>query len=136
MADIHQRVIGLEERAQAHDTGIGEVRRDIADLRVELRSDIATVRGEMAYRSDIADLRAEIAGVRGEIGDIRKELADVRSELSYIRGEMVHRSDLADLRNDMNQRFAAMDQKFTWLVGIQVAGLVAVVGALVGSYYR
>jgi hypothetical protein len=36
----------------------------------------------------------------------------------------------------MNERFIAMDQKFTWLVGMQVASLVAVVGALVGSYYR
>ena len=26
--------------------------------------------------------------------------------------------------------------KFTWLVGLQVAGLIAVVGALAGSYYK
>ena len=111
MADIHQRVISLEERAQAHETGFGQVRKDIADLRQE----IVGMRSEMAHRSEVAELRTEIA---------------------WIRGEMVHRSDLADLRNDMNQRFAAVDQKFTWLVGIQVAGLVAVIGALVGSYYQ
>ena len=116
MADIHQRVASLEERAQIHGTGIGDLRKDIADLRVELRTsfadlriEIAAVRGDMAYRSDVTDLRTEIAAVRGE---------------------------MAELRRDMNGRFVAMDQKFTWLVGIQVAGLVAVVGALVGSYYR
>ena len=46
----------------------------------------------------------------------------------------------AELQGQMNQRFDAVDQKidrhFTWLVGIQVAVLVAVVGALAGSYYR
>jgi hypothetical protein len=46
----------------------------------------------------------------------------------------------AELQRQMNQRFDAVDQKidrhFTWLVGIQVAALIAVVGALVGSYYR
>jgi len=40
----------------------------------------------------------------------------------------------------MDGRFEALDQKadrhFTRLVGIQVAVLVAIVGALVGSYYQ
>ncbi len=118
MADLHQRVTIVEERTQAHDTGIGELRKDIAAL----RTDIAVAREEMVHRSDVLEIRGE--------------MADVRSELSHIRGEMVHRSDLADLRHDMNQRFAAIDQKFIWVIGIQFASLVAVIGALVGSYYR
>jgi hypothetical protein len=40
----------------------------------------------------------------------------------------------------MTRRFEQVDDKidrhFTWLVGIQVASLIAVVGALVGSNYR
>jgi hypothetical protein len=36
---------------------------------------------------------------------------------------------MGDLRREMNRHFI-------WLVGIQVATLVAMVGALVGSYYR
>ena len=40
----------------------------------------------------------------------------------------------------MNRRFDTIDQKidrsFSWLAGMQVAVLVAVVGALVGSYFR
>jgi hypothetical protein len=52
-------------------------------------------------------------------------------------------TDMHDLREEMNRRFEAVDQKidrlddkvsrhFTWLVGIQVATLVAIVGALLG----
>jgi len=41
---------------------------------------------------------------------------------------------------DMDRRFTTLDDKadrhFSWLVGTQVALLLAVVGALVGSYYR
>ncbi len=40
----------------------------------------------------------------------------------------------------MDRRFEALDQKVDrhlfWLVGIQVAVLVAIVGTLVGSYYK
>ena len=40
----------------------------------------------------------------------------------------------------MNYRFISMDQKsdrhFTWMVSIQVALLLAVIGALVSAYYR
>jgi predicted nucleic acid-binding Zn-ribbon protein len=136
VVDIHQRVTSLEERAQAHDTGIGELRKDIADLRVELRTsaaelrtEIAAVRSDMAHRSDVAELRKEIAAIRGEMAH-RSDIADLRGEMGTLRGEM------ADLRRDMNERFVGMDQKFTWLVGIQVAGLVAVIAALVGSYYQ
>ena len=48
------------------------------------------------------------------------------------------RAEFAEVRGEMARRFeAVLDQKidrhFTWLVGIQVAVLVAVVGALVGS---
>ena len=47
---------------------------------------------------------------------------------------------LLALDRKMDQRFENLDQKvdrhFTWLVGIQVAVLVAIVGTLVGSYYR
>ena len=46
------------------------------------------------------------------------------------------RSETADLRRDMNQRFLAFDQKFTWLLSTQTAVLVAILGALVGSFSR
>ncbi|HEY5619143.1 MAG TPA: hypothetical protein VIK60_14475 [Vicinamibacterales bacterium] len=120
MADIHERVTDLEERSQVHQAGIGELRKDIADLREEMRTSVAKL------HTQIGDLRVEL----------HTSVAELRTEIAAVRGEMVHRSDLAELRSEMNQRFLSVDQKFTWLVGIQVAGLVAVVGALVGSYYR
>ena len=69
----------------------------------------------------------------------RFEQVDRRFEQVDRRFEQVdHR--FAELQGQMNQRFDAVDQKidrhFTWFVGIQVAALIAVVGALVGSYYR
>lgn len=64
--------------------------------------------------------------------EVRTTFAELRTEIA----QMVHRSEFMDFRREMNERFLAMDQKFMWLVGIQVAGLVAVIGALVGSYYR
>ena len=49
----------------------------------------------------------------------------------------------ADVNNrfdELNRRLAALDQKsdrhFTWLVGTQVAVLLAVIGALLGAYDR
>lgn len=50
------------------------------------------------------------------------------------------RTAITDLRRDMNRRLAALDQKgdrhFAWMASTQVALLLAVVGALVGAYYR
>ena len=50
------------------------------------------------------------------------------------------RGETASLRERMDRRFEALDQKVDrhlfWLVGIQVAVLVAIVGTLVGSYYK
>jgi uncharacterized membrane protein len=49
-------------------------------------------------------------------------------------------SRLVALDQKLDQRFEILDQKidrhFTWLVGIQVAVLLAIVGTLAGSYYR
>ena len=79
----------------------------------EVRTDLAAIRGEMATRADITAVRSELATNMGAV-----------------------RNEMADFRRDMNQRFLAIDQTFTWLVGIQTAVLVSVIGALVGSYYR
>jgi hypothetical protein len=52
-----------------------------------------------------------------------------------------HRFAEVDHRfGEVDRRFAELDQKldrhFTWLVGTQVAVLLAVVGAMVGAFYR
>jgi hypothetical protein len=102
-------------------------------LRTELRTEITGFR---------TDLQTEIVGLRSEL---RVEMGDLRTGTTDLRTEM--RTDIADLRRNvtdlqshMDRRFEVVDAKidrhFTWLVGSQVAGLVAVVGARVGSYYR
>jgi hypothetical protein len=58
----------------------------------------------------------------------RFEQVDRRFELVDRRFELVNgRIDTLD---------AKMDRHFSWLVGIQVASMLAVVGALLGAYYR
>jgi len=57
------------------------------------------------------------------VGELRGDIRDVRVEVR-------------DLRDQMDRRFEALDSKvsrhFTWLVGVQVMTLVAIVGALLG----
>ena len=84
--------------------------------RLEERSD--------AHIQVMKHLLTEMSDIRRSLDALRIEL---RTEMIAFRTEI--RQDIADLR-------ASMDRRFTWLVGIQVAGLVAVIGALVGAYYR
>ena len=95
--------------------------------RLEERSDAHTRVMEHVL-TEMIDLRRSMDALRielrTEIGALRTE---VRTEMAAFRAEI--REDIADLR-------ASMDRRFTWLVGIQVAGLVAVIGALVGAYHR
>jgi hypothetical protein len=92
--------------------------------RLEERSDTHT--RTMDY------LRAEMSDLRGEMhalaGDLRSEMHALSSEL---RGEM--HTLRTEMRNDFADMRATMDRHFTWLTGILVAGLVGVIGALVGT---
>ncbi len=76
----------------------------------------------------IADFRADTTRRFTELRtDMNRQFADVNRQFS-------------ELRDDMNRRFVALDEKtdrhFTWMVGTQIGVLLAVVGALVGAYYR
>ena len=94
--------------------------RDDRVVRLEERTD--------AHRRTMDDLQSEMRAFR----------AEVREEFGALRGEM--RQDIAGLRSDLKQDIAELrsssDRRFTWLIGIQIAGLIAVIGALVGSYFR
>lgn len=83
----------------------------------------------------MSDLRGLIAELRGDTNARFVELrADMNQRFAELRADMNGRFD------DVNRRLAALDQKgdrhFSWLVGTQVAVLLAVVGALIGAYYR
>jgi len=104
----------------------------------------------------LASLEARVdamAGLRTAITDLRddtnRQFTDLRSDMNRqfadVRGDS--NRQFIDLRGDMNRRFIEMrgdvkaldqkvDRQFIWLVGTQLALLLAVVGALLGAYYR
>jgi len=122
VASLDERVTNLEALTDKHAAAVAAVRTDIADLRLELRTEIAALRGDMAT------LRGDMA--------LRSETVELRRDFAGVRAEMATRSEINDLRGEMNRRFDAMDQKFIWLTGTQVATLLAVVGILAGALLR
>ena len=86
----------------------------------------------------VAHLEGRFQDHMKAVDDLRTGLADVRHEMVALREQMDRRFGAG--RDEVNRRFETLDRKidhhFTWLVGIQVASLVAVVGALVGSYFK
>ena len=93
----------------------------------------------------LASLEARMDGMTELRIDMNRQFADVNRQFTEMRDDMNRRfgdvnRQFTDLRDDMNRRFVALDEKgdrhFTWLVGTQIGVLLAVVGALVGAYYR
>jgi hypothetical protein len=111
MATLEERVAALEARLDSHAMNAADLRGAIVDLRAEMNR-------------------------RFEQVDVRFIAID--SRFAALEQHMNQR--FGALEQQMSVRFDAVDQKidrhFTWLVGIQVAVLVSVVGALVGSYFR
>jgi hypothetical protein len=129
MPSLEERVAYLEGRFGDQATGMDDLRKGQTEARADLRNGLTDVRTELSeFR---ADTNRRFDEVRGEVVGLRDETSRWFDE---VRGEVV------GLRDETSRRFETFDGKidrhFTWLVGIQVAVLVAVVGALVGSYYR
>ena len=59
-------------------------------------------------RKDLSDLRTEL---RSEIGGLRSEIGDVRNEIGGLRNEL--RNEITELRSEMNVRFSKLDEAFT-----------------------
>ena len=83
----------------------------------------------------VAYLEGKVEDHYGAMAGFRTDLREVRVEVREVRGE------IGDLRTEMNQRFevisaqsdslgAKVDTNFTWLVGTQVAMIIALIGAL------
>lgn len=83
-------------------------------------------------------MRASLEARMETTDDLRALITDLRREFAEMRGDM--NRQFTELRGDMNRRFEALDNKvdrdFRWLASVQVALMLAVVGALVGAYYR
>lgn len=75
----------------------------------------------------LAYLEGKAEDHRAVSGDLRSAVVDVRNSITELRAQMDRRFETLDQKVDRN---------FNWTVGIQVAGLLAVVTALVGSYFR
>jgi chaperonin cofactor prefoldin len=132
MPTLEERVATLEARVDAYTMSSTDTRVVLAGLQ-----------DQMNRRFEQTDRRFEQMDRRFEQMDRRFEQVDQR--FAALQDQMNRRFEQVDqrftvLQDHMNQRFDAVDQKidrhFTWLVGIQVAVLVAVVGALVAPYYR
>jgi hypothetical protein len=99
---LDERVAYLEGRLEDHSGVVASLRSDLLELRGEVR-----------------DLRGEMHALRG---DMQGEMQTLRGEMHAFRREM--QGEIHALRGDLSRQF-------TWLVGIQVASLIAIFGALV-----
>jgi uncharacterized coiled-coil protein SlyX len=129
--------IGLRPGHEAPNMPTTEERLSSLEARLDTMSDLKTavtdLRGDM--NRQFVELRGEI---NGRFADLRGEMYD---RLTELRSDMHERFAVVSARfTDMDRRFTALDDKgdrhFTWLVGTQVALLLAVFGALVGAYFR
>ena len=111
MPTVEERLAFVEGRQQDHFTAVDDLRTKVREFRADSTRQLTDVR---------ADFTAHRVEVARQFGDVRDEIKNLRTEL---RGELsAHRAETS--------------RQFTWLVGIQMATLVAMVGALAGAYYK
>jgi len=100
---------------------------------------LAYLEGRVGDQTDaIVDIRNDIRGLRNEMnglrGDMNGGFAASRSEMNGLRGDM--NGGFAALRSEMETRFAGVDAKITWLIGIQVGMLLTIASAAVGYFFK
>ena len=117
----HWRELGvmpsLEERVAYLEGRFGEHLQTTAAL----RDDIAVLRSDMNRRFEQVDKRFEQVDRRFEQVDRRFDAVDSRFD------RMDRRLDGMDSK---------IDRQFTWLVGLQMATLLSVVGVVLGAYFK
>lgn len=74
----------------------------------------------------VAYLEGRTEDLGGTVTEIRNDIRDLRTEIGTLRDDMNRRFEHVD------RRFEHMDGRFTWVIGIQVASVVAVVAAILG----
>ena len=101
-------------------TGELATKADLRELRTEMMSKFAEVRGEIAeVRGEIAEVRGEIAEVRGEIAEVRGEIAEVRGEIAEVKAEVAKLTNsIADFKTGIVK----------WVVGLVAAMLLGGAG--------
>jgi hypothetical protein len=130
---LEERVAYLEGRMQDHAAIVIDLRSGLRELRGEMSRQFVDLREDMNKRFDDVDRR--FADMHNAMD---RRFTDVHTDMDR-RFTVVH--------TDMDQRFVDMrseivrlddkvDRHFTWLVGIQVGSLVALVGAIAGLYFQ
>jgi hypothetical protein len=142
MPSLEERFASLEAKVSRMDdlpslmaAFRADTSRQLTDLREDMNrqfglvhEQIRELRSDMIRRFEQVDRRFEQVDRRFEQVDRRFEQVDRRFEQVDRRFEQVEqRFQVFDLK---------VDRHFTWVVGIQVALMLAVIGAMAGAYYR
>ena len=124
MPTVEERLASLEAKV--------DTMSDLRNLIVELRADMNRRFDDVNRRFD--DVNGRFDDVNGRFGDVNGRFGDVNRQFTELREDMNRR--FIELRGDMKSLDHKVDRQFIWLVGTQMALLLAVVGALIGAYYR
>jgi CII-binding regulator of phage lambda lysogenization HflD len=80
----------------------------------------------------VAYLEGRLEDHTEAVGTFRQDMSDLRSQITHLDQDL--RSQIANLDQKVDRFFSHLDSKisrhFIWTVGIQVAVLLAVIGAL------
>jgi hypothetical protein len=124
MSTVEERLASLEARMDA----MSDVRNLITELRGDMNARFIDVSNRFTELRE--DINRQFAEVDRQFAEVDRRFGDVDRRFGDMNGRF----------DDVNRRLAALDEKgdrhFTWMVSTQVALLLAVVGALVGTYYR
>lgn len=106
---MEKRITTLEVTATQTCKSMDHLERSVADLRSEMHHSISDLRSEMHH---------SISGLRNELNS---SISGLRTEM-HTAMSLIHR-DLGSLRRDV-------DRKFIWMMGTQIAALIAIMSAM------
>ena len=107
--NMEKRITTLEVTATQTCKSMDHLERSVSDLRSELHRSVSDLRNEMQH--SLSGLRTE---VNNSISGLRTEMHSAMSSIH---------SDLGSLRRDV-------DRKFIWMMGTQIAALIAIMSAM------
>ena len=130
---IEESVAYLEGKVEDHSRGFGEIRDQVTNVDghvLALDQKVDGFRTELASRIDGVGVRVDTLDQK--IDRFREELASRIDAVDQRIGSVDQKFDR--FREELASRIDAVDRKvsrqFVWLVGIQVALLLSVIGAL------
>ena len=129
MPTLEERVAYLEGRLEDHAGTVGDLRNDVRDLREQMDRRFEDLDQKMDRRFEDVNRRFEDVDQKMDrrFEDVNQRFEDLDQKVGRLFLGLETKIDGVDSSLD-----AKVSRQFTWLVGIQVAVLVAVVGALLG----